>query len=87
MATFSIFSLLLILIYISSYLPLQSIGIAELKAQLAEQERTIKMLVQSRGHGQGQGHEVEMGEMSGLLQDKTRSSTGSFYFIFIESSL
>ena len=54
----------------------QSIGIAELKAQLAEQERTIKMLVQSRGHGQGHGHEVEMGEMSGLLQDKTKSSTG-----------
>ena len=76
LAVFSLFSLLLILIHISLYLPLKSIGIAELKAQLAEQERTIKMLVQSRGHGQG--HEVEMGEMSGLLQDKTKSSTGSF---------
>lgn len=53
---------------------LQSIGIAELKAQLAEQDRTIKMLVQARTHG---SNEVEMGERAGLLQDKTKSSTGT----------
>ena len=46
------------------------------------------MLVQSRGHGQGQGHEVEMGEMSGLLQDKTKSSTGerSLHFLQLNHS-
>jgi hypothetical protein len=56
---------------------LQSIGIAELKAQLAEQDRTIKMLVQQRAHG---SNEVEMGERTGLLQDKTKSSTGTLSF-------
>ena len=58
--------------YNFTILPYQTIGIAELRAQLAEQERTIRMLVQQKNH-----NEIEMGERSGLIQDKAKSATGS----------
>ena len=51
-------------------------SIAELKAQLAEQEKTIKMLVLSRG-AVASNSDVEMSERSALISTGQQSAKAS----------
>jgi hypothetical protein len=61
------------------YLPMiKVVGLAELRAQLAEQDRTIRMLVQSRGHVSSSS-DIEMNERTALLnqgQKQAKASSG-----------
>jgi hypothetical protein len=66
-------------LFFSLYLlMMQVVGLAELRAQLAEQDRTIRMLVQSRGHVSS-GSDIEMNERTALLnqgQKQAKASSG-----------
>jgi hypothetical protein len=46
-------------------------GIAEMRIQLMEQERTIRLLLQTKNVS-----EIELNERTSLLQDKAKTSTG-----------
>ena len=67
------------ILYLYLYLPMiKVVGLAELRAQLAEQDRTIRMLVQSRGHVSSSS-DIEMNERTSLLnqgQKQAKASSG-----------
>ena len=59
-------------------LPVQLGGVAELRALVAEQDRAIKLLIQSRG-GASSNSDVEMSERSSLIantQQHAKASSG-----------
>ena len=72
------------------YLPMiKVVGLAELRAQLAEQDRTIRMLVQSRGHVSSSS-DIEMNERTALLnqgQKQAKASSGGNESVSMSASV